>query len=77
MQDRPPKKAALNLSGSPRPRLFCGTRRIVETNKHHSTTGKYRIARQESWDKLKARVTQMKIRWDEKRQEYVAGEMGK
>jgi hypothetical protein len=32
---------------------------------------------QESWDKLKARVTQMKIRWDEKRQEYVAGEKGK
>jgi hypothetical protein len=32
---------------------------------------------QESWDKLKAKVTQMKIRWDEKRQEYVAGEKGK
>jgi hypothetical protein len=32
---------------------------------------------QASWDRLKARVKQMKIRWDEERQEYVAGEKGK
>jgi hypothetical protein len=35
------------------------------------------VSSQATWDKLKARVDRLAVRWDEERQEYVAGEKSK
>jgi ankyrin repeat protein len=48
-------------------------RHLVDTGEESSPD----FLSEETWNDLKARVKRLKIRWDEERQKYVAGEKGK
>jgi hypothetical protein len=56
-----------------RAQVWRGIRHLVDPQAKETPD----LSSKPTWDKLKAKAASLKIRWDEKRQEFVAGEQGK